>query len=366
MHPSDNTQLVSFPRTGTRPALSPAYLMVVYHQQPDALTHGYQPIQAYLLFCAQHQLSLNRLSVNAFVAGQTGQHRAKLMRFLGVYERIGRPVLLTPEAVWRGPYLGPYRVEELISFWAWQHGRSEISLPTRAASQALGNWMGYLRRSGQPGALDTGTVGGYLQWLRESGVSEPLIGQRLVAIRRWAGWLLSQQVVLRFESTAQVALRTLQQAQTGRASGYLETQVNRDEGTRTLHEHRIGTAAPLIRHLLKKGLPLAQLPSIRLSQICLNYIEYPTIQVGDAPAWRLRPEGATLLQNYLRHTDRWYWLWDLPDQRLFEQPDWETLWASTRLFLRSLRVERRRRKRMRVPTPPKVDLSSLWASLSRQ
>lgn len=366
MHSSEKILPGYFPRTGTRPALSPAYLMVVYHQQPNALTHGYQPTQTYLLFCARHQLSLNRLSVNAFVAGQTGQHRSKLIRFLEVYERIGRPVLLTPEAVWQVPYLGPYRVEELIRFWTWQHGRSEVSLPTRAVSQALEGWMDYLRRSRQQGALDTGMVGDYLHWLRASGVSEPLICQRVVAIRRWAGWLLSQKVVLRFEPAAQVPLRTIQQAQTGRAGWYLESQMNRDEQTRTGYEHRIGTAAPLIRHLLKKGLPLAQLPAIRLSQICLNYIEYPTIQLGDAPAWRLRPEGATLLQNYLRHTDRWYWLRDLPDQRLFEQPDWETLWASTRLFLRSLRVERRRRKRVRVSTPPKVDLSSLWASLSRQ
>lgn len=270
MHPSDNTLPAYFPRAGTRPALSPAYLMVVYHQQPDALTHGYQPIQAYLLFCAQHHLSLNRLSVNAFVAGQTGQHRAKLIRFLGVYERIGRPVLLTPEAVWQGPYLGPYRVEELIRFWTWQHGRSEVSSPTRAANQALGDWMSYLRRSGQPGALDTGTVGGYLQWLRESGVGDPLIGQRLVAIRRWAGWLLSQQVVLRFESVAQVALRTLQQAQTGRANWHLETGVNRDEGTRTGYEHRIGTAAPLIRHLLKKACRWPNSPSFACPRFVLT------------------------------------------------------------------------------------------------
>ncbi|XWW48542.1 hypothetical protein JYG30_25590 (plasmid) [Fibrella sp. USSR17] len=322
------------------PSISVAYLLLLYRQiNPARSRVSGRSIQTYLDFCLAYQLRIGPWSCLLFAEQTGGRTAPGLVHWLLFYEQIGSPPLLTPICLAASVSLGAYPVADLVRFWQWHHrGTSDPRI--KAIRVALFRWLTFQRDAERTGAVCIDDISEFLAWLGQRGWGTLAIGHQLLAIRQWANWLWQCRTGLDLTLHQKALLRQVGQLTWDEGYGFLTPLAVSPDWHTLVYSYRVDVAAPAIEALLNRGIPLGQIASLQLNQLRFRYVDDVLVQIHRR-SWTLSGNQARALRRYLEAGDRWGFCWSLPQQPLFIETDWATLWALARQWLGQARLERR-------------------------
>lgn len=344
------------------PSLSVAYLLLLYRQaNPARCRVSARSIRAYLDFCVAHQLGVGPWSRLLFAEQTGGRTTSGLSNWLLFYEQIGGPPLLTPACLAATVSLGAYPCADLVRFWQWQQ-YGDPSSRMKAIRVALFRWLTYLQDTDRTGALCLDDVSRFMAYLGQSGRGALAIEQQLLAIREWANWLGQSQVGLELAVHQKALLRCVGQLTLNNDGDGLTSSVASPDWYILVYTYRVDVAAPAIETLLSRGIPCVALASLRVGQLRFRYVDDLVIQL-DNRRWTFLSYEARLVRRYLEAGDRWGYCWSIPDQPLFMETDWATLWPLARQWLGQTRLKRRleRNQNHHLPAWSAMNWGTLFA-----
>lgn len=326
-------------------ACSIAYLHLFYRQQLGQLAYPHAQLTNYLRFCLERGLLIHPQSVTVFNQQRTANPFIRLSRFLNLYQQMGSPPLLPSEQLGGMPHVGSYLLSELIQYWYWPPWRTQAE--EIAIGRGLLTWWDYLIRVDKAPLSVIDSVESYLKHEHNHGISDEILKQRVVVIRRWAKWVLERATPLRLTQQDQALLRSINQLTTGKSPWIVGADQQWDYTSPEANALHVEQVAPLVYSLMRRGMSLANLQQIRVRHIHFRYIDSSTIELDKGLSWDLKPDDSRRLRVYLRTTDRLQWPILTLDEHLFSETHWDTLWRLSRQFLRLYRRRSQRDKAQR-------------------
>lgn len=328
------------PTLSQPPSLSVAYLLLLYRQANPARSRlSGRCIQSYLDFCLAHHLRVGPWS-SVFFARKNGVRISPGLRnWLIFYEQMGSPPLLNAACLAATVSLGAYPIADLIRFWQWHH-RGTANPRIRVIRVALCRWLTYVQETARKGTLGVEDVSGFLVYLGQNGWGILAIEHQLLALRQWADWLWQGRDGLALAPHQKAQLRRIGGLTWDEGCGLLNLLAVSPDWRTVVYAYRVDVAAPVIEALLRLGIPLFEIASLQLNQLRFGYVDEALIQLNGR-CWTLCGDQARALKRYLVAGGRWGFCGSLPEQLLFIETDWPTLWTLSRRWLGQARLERR-------------------------